>query len=146
MRHDILLELAKARTRDGKQLPALRAYRIASLTVAFYWRQQLKLNAGLDCGNCSTAKRHRCRQDYLYSQCPKLVKVVSLEQSSAYLETVADDKALDLDIWLDSRTWLLGCPMRLIEVAYKRLKGMPLSGADRNYLWKYRKKAQKSLF
>lgn len=117
IRHDILLELAKARARDGKPLPELWAYRIASLTVAFYWRQRLKLNTGLDCGNCSTAKRHRCRQDYLYSQCPKLVKVVSLEQSAAYLETVADDKALDLDIWLDNRTWLLGCPMRLIEIA-----------------------------
>ncbi len=146
IRHDILLELAKARARDGKPLPVLRAYRIASLTVAFYWRQRLKLNTGLDCGHCSKANRARCKRDYLYSQCPKLVKVVSLEQSSVYLETVADDKALDLDIWLDSRTWLLGCPMRLIEVAYKRLKGMPLSGADRKYLWKHRKKAQKSLF
>lgn len=42
IRHTILLELHKARQRDDKPLPLLRAYRIASLTVALYWREIIK--------------------------------------------------------------------------------------------------------
>ncbi len=39
IRHDIMLELYRARQRDNKPIPELRAYRIASLTVALYWRR-----------------------------------------------------------------------------------------------------------
>jgi len=39
IRHDIILELHRARQRDGEPIPILRAYRIASLTVALYWRK-----------------------------------------------------------------------------------------------------------
>ena len=37
-RHDTMLELERAESRDGKPLPDLRAYRIASLMVALYYR------------------------------------------------------------------------------------------------------------
>jgi len=37
--HDIMLELDRATKRDSKPLPLLRAYRIASLTVALYYRE-----------------------------------------------------------------------------------------------------------
>ena len=42
IRHTIIIELAKARQRDGKPIPILRAYRIASFTVALYWRELIK--------------------------------------------------------------------------------------------------------
>jgi len=61
------------------------------------------------------------------------------------IETVADDKAMDLDAWLDARTWLLGCPMRLVQIAYKRQAGVVLSKTDRQYLWRYRRREQESL-
>jgi hypothetical protein len=40
IRHSIILELALARRRDGQPIPLLRAYRIASLTIALYWRKE----------------------------------------------------------------------------------------------------------
>ena len=61
------------------------------------------------------------------------------------MDTVADDKAIDLDAWLDARTWLLGCPKRLIVIASKRLKGIELDEKDRQYLSRYRRREQKSL-
>ena len=42
-------------------------------------------------------------------------------------ETLADDKAIDLDAWIDTRTFLLGCPKRLVEIARKRANGIPLA-------------------
>ena len=61
------------------------------------------------------------------------------------IDTVADDKAIDLDAWIDARTWLLGCPSRLVVIASKRLKGIALEHKDREYLRRYRVREQKSL-
>ena len=61
------------------------------------------------------------------------------------METIADDKALDLDAWLDARTFLLGCPHRLIEIAHKRVNGVVLNNADKLYLYKWRKREKKRL-
>ena len=61
------------------------------------------------------------------------------------IDTVADDKAIDLDAWLDARTWLLGCPKRLIVIASKRLKGIALTNKEHQYLWRFRQKEQKHL-
>jgi hypothetical protein len=61
------------------------------------------------------------------------------------IDTVADDKAIDLDAWLDARTFLLGCPVRLIMIADKRLKGIPLTNKELQYLWYWRHKEQKGL-
>ena len=60
-------------------------------------------------------------------------------------ELIADDKALDLDAWLDIRTFLLGCPNRLIAIAQKRLDGISLDNADKLYLGKWRRREQKRL-
>ena len=49
------------------------------------------------------------------------------------METVADDKAIDLEAWIDARTWLFGCLRRLIVIAGKRLKGIPLTETQRSY-------------
>ena len=124
IRHNIIIELAKARARDGKPIPILRAYRIASLVVALYWRQEtrkptmLSLNSEIANGDGDTTE---------------------------LIETIADDKAIDLSAWLDARTWLLGCPIRLVQIARKINDGDTLGKTDRQYLWRYRKREQKTL-
>ncbi|MBA7595600.1 hypothetical protein ES703_02564 [subsurface metagenome] len=123
MRHTIILELHRARQRDNKPLPPLRAYRIASLMVALYWRKE-KLPTILSLDEPTT--------DYDGNEC-------------RLLDTVADDKAIDLDAWLDDKTFLLGCPMRLIEIATKINDGIPLATKDRMYLMRYRRQEQKRL-
>jgi hypothetical protein len=64
-------------------------------------------------------------------------------------ETLADDKAINLEAWVDARTWLRGCPRRLVKIAYKKVIGKPLNMRDRQYLSRYRQKElakhQKSL-
>jgi hypothetical protein len=153
LRHTIILELALARAKTNEPIPVYRAYRIASFMVADYWRQRKRLTSGLDCRHCSKAQRKTCQEDDLYSQCPKLIKLVDLDavtidadgNAHTLKDTVADDKAIDLDAWLDIKTWLLGCPTRLIEVATKMTDGKPLNQADRKYLWKWRKRTQKKL-
>jgi len=112
MRHTILIELAKARHRDGKPIPTLRAYRIASLMVALYWRRIM-------------------RQPTILS----LEMEIETEEGDTIelKETVADDKAIDLDAWQEAKTFLLGCPMRLIQIARKRRAGIPLNEKDRRY-------------
>jgi len=124
IRHDIMLELHKARQRDGKPLPELRAYRIASLVVALYWRKakrqptMISLNTEVDDGEGNTTE---------------------------LIDTVADDKALDIPQWVDYRLWLQGCPLRLIKIAVKRQNGIALTPKDKQYLWRFRRREQKTL-
>ena len=124
IRHNIILELAKARARDGKPIPIPRAYRIASLIVALYWRQTsqkptiLSLDTDIINGDGDTTE---------------------------LIDTIADDKAIDLDAWMDARTWLLGCPIRLVQIANKITNGKKLTPTDSQYLWRYRKREQKTL-
>ncbi|MBA7605693.1 hypothetical protein ES703_12827 [subsurface metagenome] len=122
MRHDIILELHRARQRDGKPLPLLRAYRIASLTVALYWRKAKRLPTILSLDQPTT--------DYQGNEL-------------RLLDTVADDTAIDLDAWLDASLFLLGCPMRLIEIATKRRDGIPLNERDRRYFNRHKAKELK---
>jgi hypothetical protein len=124
IKHNIILELAKARARDGKPIPIPRAYRIASLVVALYWRQEtrkptmLSLNSEIANGDGDTTE---------------------------LIETIADDKAVDLSAWLDARTWLLGCPIRLVQIAHKKQRGEALTSYERLYLYRFRKREQKAL-
>jgi hypothetical protein len=143
-----------ARNNGHKPFTVGMMYRIASYTVANYWRSYYKLTNGLDCGSCSKAQRQRCKEDDLYSQCPKAIKLESLSKPimdgegniTELGELIADDKAIDLAEWVDRKTFLLGCPQRLIAIAHKRLKGIPLDNADKLYLGKWRRKEQKRLF
>ena len=127
LNHTIVLSLADAQTRldndGGGQLSNIAMLRIATYQCQVYWRHE-----------------------YRNSQ------VTSLDQehdgdgnTTELMDTVADDTALDLAAWQDARTWLLGCPKRLIVIAGKRHKGIPLNVADRKYLWKWRKREQKTL-
>jgi len=152
--HDIILTLAVAERNNGhKPFTELAMYRVASITVVHYWREQYKLTNGIDCGSCSKAQRRKCRENDLYTDCPKAIKLESLNKpiidseghTTELGELIADDKALDLDAWVDARTFLLGFPQRLLAIAHKRLDGIPLGNADKLYLGKWRKREQKLL-
>jgi hypothetical protein len=129
LNHTIILSLADAQLRldnnGGGQLSGVAMLRVASYECQKYWRQQkrlltiLSLNAEIEDGEGN---------------------------STELIDTLASDKAIDLDAWLDARTFLLGCPMRLIVIAGKRLKGIPLDDKDRDYLRRFRQREQKTLF
>jgi hypothetical protein len=153
--HDIMLTFAEvARDNGHKPFTVPMMYRIASYTVVNYWRSYFKLANGLDCRWCSKAQRAKCKEGDLYSQCPRAIKLESLSKPiidaegniTELGELIADDKAIDLAEWLDQKTFLLGCPQRLIAIADKRLKGIPLDNADMIYLCRFRKREQQRLF
>ena len=157
LRHSIILALAQQvernRRNGNKPLTEFGMLRIASHTVADYYRE-LRLPLGnLPCGRCSKAQRAKCQRDGLYSQCRKGIEVVSLNSqiedgegnSIELIDTLADDSAIDLDAWLDARVWLLGCPRRLIQIAHKKVNREALSGYDRLYLHRWAKRSQKRL-
>jgi len=129
-------------------------YRIASFTVAQYWRDYYKRVNGIDCGHCSNQQRKKCKRDNLYSECPRAIRIESLQkpivdsdgQIGELGELIADDKALDLAEWLDIKTFLLGCPQRLLDIAEKIREGQALTQVERNYLSRWHKRQQKTLF
>jgi hypothetical protein len=126
LNHTIILSLAQAQLRldnnGGGQLSDIAMLRIASYECQKYWRAIkrqltiLSLNSEINNGDGDGIE---------------------------LIDTVADDKAIDLDAWLDARTWLLGCPKRLIVIAGKRFKGIPLNNAEMIYLCRFRQKEQK---
>ena len=153
--HTIISNLADAGRSNGHKPDNLSwVYRIASFTKAQYWREHYKRTNGLTCGNCSKAQRTKCKEDDLYSQCPKLVKVESLNKpivdSQGNLtelgELIADDKALDIDAWIDARTFLLGAPDRLLTIGEKLRDSIALTQSEHKYLQRYRKREQNKLF
>ncbi len=128
LNHTIILSLAQAQlakdNNGGGQLSDVAMLRVASYECQKYWRAIkrqltiLSLNTDIYDGDGNTTE---------------------------LIETVADDKAIDLDAWIDARTWLLGCPRRLVQIASKRLKGITLEPKDQEYLRRYRVREQKSL-
>ena len=152
--HTIILNLAVAGRNDGhKPDNPSWMYRIASFTVAQYWRDYYKRTYGIDCGHCSNPQRKKCKRDNLYSECPKAIRIESLSKPivdgdghiSELGDLIADDKAIDLAEWLDDKTFLLGCPQKLIDIAQKRVDGIPLTTREWSYLNWFRKNHQKPL-
>ena len=153
--HTIIMTLADVERNNGHK-PDNQSwmYRIASFTKAQYWRDHYRQINGLDCGRCSNKQRQKCKKDWLYGRCPKLVKIESLNKPIADSEgnitelgeLIADDKALDLDAWVDARTFLLGFPQRLLLIADKLNSGQALTDRDRQYLCRFRQREQKKLF
>jgi len=152
--HTVIATLADVERNNGhKPFTEAVMYRIASRTVADYWRTYYKASNGLDCGSCSKAQRQKCKEGYLYSECPKAIKLESLNKpiidseghTTELGELIADDKALDLGAWLDARTFLLGFPQRLLAIAHKLENGDKLTPTDSQYLWRFRKREQKTL-
>ena len=154
--HTIILNLAVAHRSNGhKPDNPSWMYRIASFTVAQYWRDYYYRTNGIDCGHCSNQQRKKCKWDNLYgSKCPRAIRTESLQkpivdgdgQIGELADLIADDKAIDLDQWLDIKTFLLGCPQRLIDIAEKINEGQALTQVELNYLCRWRKRQQKTLF
>jgi DNA-directed RNA polymerase specialized sigma24 family protein len=161
LRQDIILRLAEAGSNDGhKPDNDSWMYRIASFTVAQYWRDYYKQVNGIDCGHCSNQQRKKCKEQNLCpAYCPRAIEVESMSKpinddgdgnTIELWQTLADDNAIDLDAWLDAKTWLEGCPQRLVKIASKMVNGKNLTASDSRYLYKFRQKelakSQKSLF
>jgi len=126
LKHNIIVRLAEVAQRNGhKPLTEPTMVRVASFVVLEYWHTEkrngkvISLNTETEDGEGNTVE---------------------------LIDTIADDKAIDLEAWVDARTWLLGCPKRLIEVARKRVKGIPLEGKEQDYLDHWRRKSQRRLF
>jgi len=121
----IILELALARQRDGdKPFSEALRYRIASFVVADYWRKEKHKPAILSLDNEAD------NRDNLLN----------------IRDTIADDKALDLDAWVNAKTFLLGCPQRLLQIAYKRTNDITLEPKEQEYLRRFRQREQQKLF
>ncbi len=154
LKQSIILKLAQVANNNGhKPFTEAAMCRIASFEVANYWRTQYKFTNGLDCGSCNKVQRQTCKEADLYSECPRAIKVESLNQpiidseghTTELGELIADDKAIDLDAWVDARTFLLGFPKRLLAIANKIGNSEPLSNAEMIYLCRFRKREQRLL-
>jgi hypothetical protein len=154
--HDIIEGLA--RVAEHKTLSEAAMYRIAEHIKDHYWYRHYAYHNGLDCQHCSKAQRAKCRanwaySDWAYCDCHRAITLESINQPiidsegniTELAELIADDKALDLEEWLDAKTFLIGAPIRLKAIARKRSKGDTLTHAERQYLTKLRKRYQLTL-
>ena len=148
--HDLMLEMAKVKAKyeaKGKPLTEAGLMRVASYEVTDYWVKLRRLTTWLDCGNCSKEQRRKCREEDLYSECPKYHQLVSLNweidgdgHKAELLEFIADDKAIDIVARLDARHILQGFPRRIVQIAYKLYSGYPLDAKEQHHLDYWRKK------
>lgn len=152
--HSILEALAAAECNNGhKPFTPGTLHRIARRCVADYWFGYYEMNNGLDCKHCSKTQRSKCKEDYLYTECPRAITlerlskpVVDGEGSMTELgQLIADPASLDVEAWDRESLWQLGYKPRLVEIASKLKAGEPLSNGDRKYLWKYRRQSQRKL-
>ena len=134
--HDTMLEMAKVKAKyeaKGKPLTEAGLMRVASYEVTDYWH---------------TLMRHR----------PTMLSLNSKVngdsdgngngdgEAGEVMDFLADDTAIDLDLMLDTRRFLLSCPRRLVQIAYKRYSGLALDSKEWSYLKRFRKQEQKTLF
>ena len=149
--HDIIEGLA--RIAEHKTLSEAAMYRLAEHIKDHYWYRHYAYRNGLDCQHCSKAQRAKCRANWTYSDCPRAITLESINQPiidsegniTELAELIADDNTLDLDEWLDAKTFLIGAPIRLKQIARKLYKGEALTYPERNYLSRLRKKRQLAL-
>jgi len=123
LRQDIIVRLAEVASNNGhKPFTEGAMVRVASYVTMEYWHQQKRLftttslNEEIEDGEGNTTE--------LY-------------------QTIADDKAIDLDVWLDAKIWLASVPVRLVKIAYKRAEGKPLNAKEKMYLSRWRQKELK---
>jgi len=154
LRQDIILRLAQVARNNGHKPFTDRAMiRVASYVVADYWRTQYKLTNGLDCGSCSKAQRRKCREDDLYRECPKAIKIESLSKPiidsdgniTELGELIADDHALDIPQWLEVNEQVLHTPDRALAIAGKIQDKEALTESERQYISRFRRQTQKKL-
>ena len=123
LRQDIVLRLAEVEAKyngSGNSLTEGGMVRVASYTVMAYWREVMRL--------------------------PKITSLNGIVADSEGNETelcqmLADDKAIDVDAWLDAKLWLYRAPPRLVKIAYRKVNGLPLAKTEARYLQRYRQKS-----
>ena len=158
-RHDTMLELEKAEARDGKPLPVLKAYRIASLMIALYFRNLNRYATRVCIVNGYPVEPHcrSCERHTDSKRCAWLAvrpverldgEVIDPEGYRVkLLDTVASDRVEDMpERWYDLKQLTQALPPRLAEIGYKKREGKALSEADRKYLYRHQKTDQKALF
>jgi len=122
LRQDIVLRLAEVASTKTEPLTTPAMLRVASFVTIEYWRDLkrqptiLSLNDTIEDGEGNSVE---------------------------LIETLADDNAIDLEAWVDARTWLRSCPRRLVKIAYRKLRGKPLSKGEYSYLERHREKELK---
>ena len=154
--HDLLLAMARVKAKYnaiGKELTEGGLVRVAQYKVAGYWRKWYHEKNGIDCSQCTNAQRDKCKDWFLYPDCPKAVKLERLDRivedgnggETALHELIADDNAVDLVAMLDARFTLKGYPTKLVKLAYKRYAGYPLDKQEQRYFNRFQKRLQKTL-
>ena len=154
--HDLFLAFARVKASydaKGKELTIGGLVRVAQYQLADYWRKHFKRINGIDCSRCSQQQREKCKDWYLYPDCPKAIKLERLDKlvedgngdATPLHELIADDKAVDLVAMVDARLTLASYPTKAVKLLYKRYAGYPLDKREQNYLTHFRKKAQKRL-
>jgi hypothetical protein len=123
LRQDIIVRLAEVASNNGhKPFTEGAMVRVASYTVMSYWRDWMRkptilsLSGELSDGDGDTVE---------------------------LWQTLADDKAIDVEAWLDAKRWLLGCPKALIRIAHTRYLGKPMTSKQQRYLHRFRQKELK---
>jgi hypothetical protein len=123
LRADIIVKLAEVASNNGhKPFTEGAMVRVASYTVMAYWRDLMRkptilsLNGELSDEDGDTTE---------------------------LWQTLADDRAIDLETWLDAKRWLLGCPKRLVQIAYNMCIGKAMKWNEYKYLERYRQKELK---
>ncbi len=122
--HDFMLEMAKVKAKyEAKDKPLTEAglMRVASYEVTDYWH---------------TLMRHR----------PTMLSLNSKAdgdgdgdgEPSEIIDFLADD-TIGIVARLDARRCLQGMPRRLVQIAYKRYAGYPLTDKEKHY-FKYHSK------
>ena len=154
--HDLFLAFARVKSSyqaKGKELTEGGLMRVAQYQLADYWRKHFKRINGIDCSRCSQQQREKCKDWYLYPDCPKAIKLESLDKvvedgngdSTPLYELIADDNAVDLVAMVDARLTLDSYPTKAVKLLYKRYAGYPLDNTEQSYLYRFVKKAQKQL-
>ncbi|AHB13479.1 hypothetical protein GY50_0698 [Dehalococcoides mccartyi GY50] len=152
--HDLLLTMHKVKAKYdviGKELTEAGLIRVACYEVAQYWRNKFRRKNGIDCGRCSREQRQKCKANNLYGECPKAVRLESLDRlltdadgnQIELSQMIADDNAVDVSDRLDARLTLQSYPHRFVRIAYKKYAGYPLTVTERQYLYRQRSKAYK---
>ena len=127
LRQNIIVKLADIESKyngSGEHLTEGGMVRVASYTVLAYWRDIMRLPPITSLNN--TVDDGDGNETELYHM-------------------LADDKAIDVDDWLDAKLWLYRAPPRLVKIAYKKVSGLPLADSERKYLYEQRKKCQTKL-
>jgi len=126
--HDLILAMARVKASynsKGKELTEGGLVRIAQYEVADYWRKWFKRINGIDCSRCSKAQREKCKDWYLYPDCPKAVKTERLDK---LVEDGNGNGTEKLSVFSPSRikhrvcrqTWLLSGPLASCRIFIER--------------------------